>query len=82
MYPLLHHASSIPLPSPTPPGLGKYDLVLHCGACMIDHQKVRARLSDLKEAHVPVTNYGLLLAYAHHGEGALKRVLAPWGVKV
>lgn len=49
---------------------------------MIDHQKVRARLSDLKEAHVPVTNYGLLLAYAHHGEGALKRVLAPWGVKV
>lgn len=63
-------------------GLGNYDLVLHCGACMIDHQKVRARLSDLRDAGVPVTNYGLLLAWGHHGDDALARVLAPWGVSL
>jgi len=61
-------------------GLSGYDCVLHCGACMIDHQKVRARLSDLSDAGVPATNYGLFLAWAHHGDFAVRRVLEPWGV--
>ncbi|CAG9463417.1 unnamed protein product [Pedinophyceae sp. YPF-701] len=60
-------------------GLSEYDLVIHCGACMIDHQKVRARISDAAEAGVPLTNYGLLMAYAYNGPDALARVLAPWG---
>ncbi|KAJ8603429.1 hypothetical protein CTAYLR_003954 [Chrysophaeum taylorii] len=59
-------------------GLSNYDLIVHCGACMIDHQKVRARISDAADAGVPITNYGLLLAYAYHGRDALHRVLDPW----
>lgn len=59
-------------------GLGSYDLVIHCGACMIDHQKVRARIADALEAGVPITNYGLLMSYAYNGAAALERVLQPW----
>ncbi len=47
---------------------------------MIDPQKMRARLQDLAEAGVPVTNYGLFLSWAHCGGAALRRALAPWGV--
>mmetsp|Transcript_30129 Transcript_30129/g.80922 ORF Transcript_30129/g.80922 Transcript_30129/m.80922 type:complete len:556 (-) Transcript_30129:521-2188(-) len=59
-------------------GLENYDLIIHCGACMIDHQKVRARISDALEARVPITNYGLLMSYAYNGSAALNRVLKPW----
>lgn len=72
------------LPPPTPHpaetgGLRRFALAIHCGGCMVDHQKIRARISDLKEAGVPVTNYGLLLSYAH-SPAALQRALAPWGL--
>jgi GTPase SAR1 family protein len=60
--------------------LDKFALAVHCGGCMVDSQKIRARVSDLTEAGVPVTNYGLLLAYAHSPE-AMKRALEPWGVE-
>jgi hypothetical protein len=60
--------------------LGRYRAAIHCGGCMIDQQKMRARLLDLQEARVPVTNYGLFLALAHGGGAALRRALAPWGV--
>lgn len=61
-------------------GLGSYDLIVHCGACMIDHQKMRARLCDAQEAGVPITNYGLVMSYAYNGHDALRRVLEPWEV--
>lgn len=61
--------------------LKQYKLVVHCGACMIDSQKLRARMEDCKEAHVPMTNYGLLLAYAACPE-AFARVIAPWGISL
>jgi len=59
--------------------LGKYKLVVHCGGCMADTQKVGARMEDLLLTRVPVTNYGLLLSYLN-GEKTLRRVLAPWGL--
>jgi hypothetical protein len=61
--------------------LGKYKLAVHCGGCMIDGQKMRARLTDMERAGVPVTNYGLLLSYLHSPD-ALKRAMEPWGVAV
>ena len=60
--------------------LDKFALAVHCGGCMVDPQKIKARVSDLAEAGVPVTNYGLLLAYAHSPD-AMKRALEPWGVE-
>jgi len=57
--------------------LSKYKLVIHCGGCMIDKQKIRARLDDLIAANVPVTNYGILLSYLRSPK-ALERVVQPF----
>ena len=59
--------------------LSKYKLIIHCGGCMIDSQKLMARLRDLEALGVPITNYGLFLAYIQ-GKEVLKRVLRPWGL--
>jgi hypothetical protein len=58
--------------------LSTYDAIFHCGGCMLDQQRMRARLADLEAAGVPITNYGLLLSYFNHGDAALDRVLRPW----
>ena len=44
-------------------------------------QAMRARLRELKEVGVPVTNYGLLLSAAA-GIEAFERVVLPWGVEL
>ncbi|GLC39611.1 hypothetical protein PLESTF_000915000 [Pleodorina starrii] len=60
--------------------LGQYKVALHCGACMIDQQKVNQRLANLAEAHVPVTNYGMFFSYAA-APTSLRRALEPWGLE-
>lgn len=59
--------------------LKKYKLIIHCGGCMIDSQKMLARIRDLSDADVPFTNYGIFLSYVH-GEDVLKRVLKPFNL--
>jgi hypothetical protein len=76
----VEHAFGREYPEQEGGGLGRYKAAIHCGGCMIDPQKMRARLQDLAEAGVPVTNYGLFLSWAHCGGAALRRALAPWGV--
>ncbi len=51
--------------SPLPADLSKYALVIQCGGCVITPQQVRARLLPAIEAGVPVSNYGLALAWAN-----------------
>lgn len=48
--------------------LKQYKLVIHCGGCMIDRQKYGRRVMKLKEAGVPITNYGLFLSWIHNPE--------------
>lgn len=60
--------------------LGDFDVVFHCGGCMLDQQAMRARLADLTSTGVPVTNYGLFLSWVQAPE-ALERVIAPWGIE-
>ncbi len=62
---------------PQPEKLAEYRIVIHCGGCMISTQKLSARVSRLAEAGVPVTNYGIVLAWLE-GPGILQRVLRPW----
>ena len=62
-----------------PSGQPPFDLAVHCGGCMVDAQKVRARLRAFAAARVPVTNYGLLLARAA-GRDALDRAVRPFGL--
>ena len=59
--------------------LRNYKLIIHCGGCMIDHQKMYARIQDLINAGVPFTNYGIFLSYMQ-GENVLKRVLNPFKI--
>ncbi len=61
--------------------LQEYDLIIHCGGCMIDQQKMMARMSDMRQAGVPITNYGLLLSYLTSKE-ALSKVVQPWTMSV
>ncbi|GBG78899.1 hypothetical protein CBR_g28613 [Chara braunii] len=62
-------------------GLRQYQLAIHCGGCMVDRQKILARITDLEEAGVPVTNFGLVLSYAAAPE-AFARVLEPYDVEI
>lgn len=43
--------------------LRKYSLVIHCGGCMVNRKEIESRIQICKEANVPMTNYGILLAY-------------------
>lgn len=62
----------------TTKNLTDYDLVIHCGGCMLDQQAMQARLADIEATGVPITNYGLLLSWVQ-SPSALARVLEPWG---
>jgi [FeFe] hydrogenase H-cluster maturation GTPase HydF len=57
--------------------LNKYNLIIHCGACMISQQKFQSRLRDLRSVGIPITNYGFFLSQAKSAE-ALERVMEPW----
>jgi len=41
----------------------KYDMVIHCGACMVNRKSVVNKINLCKEKNVPITNYGLVIAY-------------------
>lgn len=43
--------------------LNKYSLVIHCGGCMVNRKEIQNRIMLCKENGVPITNYGVLLAY-------------------
>lgn len=40
-----------------------YSLIIQCGGCMITQKQLRSRLKDAIDAEVPVTNYGMALAW-------------------
>ncbi|MHB1485466.1 MAG: [FeFe] hydrogenase H-cluster maturation GTPase HydF [Saccharofermentanales bacterium] len=46
-----------------PSDLTKYDLVIQCGACMFNKKYVISRVARAKEQNVPMTNYGVAIAY-------------------
>lgn len=49
-----------------PEDLSKYDLIIHCGACMFNKKHVVSRVEKAKECSVPMTNYGVTIAYLHN----------------
>ena len=46
-----------------PEDVSSYDMAIQCGNCMLNSREGASRLSILAQAKVPVTNYGILLAY-------------------
>ena len=55
-----------------PEHLEDYGLVVHCGGCMLGEREMRCRYSCAREQQVPMTNYGILIAYM---KGILERSL-------
>lgn len=45
-----------------PSDLSKYNLVIHCGACMFNRRTVMSRVRQAKAQSVPITNYGIAIA--------------------
>lgn len=41
----------------------KYDLIIQCGACMFNKKYVMERIQQAKEKNIPMTNYGIVIAY-------------------
>ena len=58
-----------------PQDLSPYKLVIHCGACMWNRQEMLSRIRECHRQGVPITNYGLVIAYAL---GILERALEPF----
>lgn len=46
-----------------PEDLSSYDLVIHCGACMFNRKYVLNRVAQARNQHIPMTNYGVVIAY-------------------
>ncbi len=54
--------------------LKKYDLVIHCGACMFNRKHVLSRIAAAESAGVPITNYGVVMAKM---AGILDKIILP-----
>lgn len=49
-----------------PEDLKGYDLIIHCGACMFNRRYVLARVQEAKRQGIPMTNYGITIAYINN----------------
>jgi len=58
-----------------PPNLSEYKLIIHCGACMWNRREMLSRIMKARQAGVPITNYGLTIAYSL---GIFERALQPF----
>ena len=45
-----------------PKDLSRYDLIIHCGACMFNRKYVLNRIAHARAQHIPITNYGVVIA--------------------
>lgn len=46
-----------------PENLGDFDLIIHCGGCMITKKAMENRIAECNGAGVEVANYGMVIAY-------------------
>ena len=58
-----------------PDDLSGYKLIIHCGGCTLTEREMKYRIACAKDAGVPITNYGICIAYT---QGILKRSVEPF----
>ncbi|WP_167615477.1 [FeFe] hydrogenase H-cluster maturation GTPase HydF [Maribellus sediminis] len=58
-----------------PANISEYKLIIHCGACMWNRREMLSRIMKARQAKVPITNYGLTIAYSL---GIFERALQPF----
>ncbi|KOR26140.1 [FeFe] hydrogenase H-cluster maturation GTPase HydF [Clostridium sp. L74] len=61
-----------------PQDVDKYDLIIHCGACMVNKKSMDSKLKLCIEKNVPITNYGILISYL---TGILDRSIEVFNIK-
>ena len=57
------------------PDIGQYAMVIQCGGCMITHRQLLNRLKPAVERGIPVSNYGMVIAYLN---GIFERAVKPF----
>lgn len=55
--------------------LSEIDLIIHCGSCMFNSAYVVSRQNQAEKANVPMTNYGIAIAYM---SGIVDKIQFPW----
>ncbi len=60
-----------------PENLKNYDLIIHCGSCMLNRKLTLNRIYNAKNSNIPITNYGVTISYVH---GVLERVIKPFPI--
>ena len=58
-----------------PSNITDYKLIIHCGACMLNRREMLSRIMKARNAGVPITNYGLTIAWSL---GIFERALRPF----
>ena len=46
-----------------PENIKDYDLIIHCGGCMINRKTILNRINFCRKEEIPITNYGIVLAF-------------------
>jgi len=62
-----------------PGEMREYAMVIQCGSCMITRKQLISRLKPAIDAGIPVTNYGMAIAYVH---GIYNRAIEPFNVTI
>lgn len=58
-----------------PENLSDYDLIIHCGGCMLTRREQLLRISEAKKHNVPITNYGMAISVM---QNSITKVLSPF----
>ncbi len=58
-----------------PKDIERFDLIIHCGGCMLNKLEMQYRINLSRQKGVAITNYGMLIAAV---QGILKRALKPF----
>ena len=62
-----------------PEDLSPYQLIVHCGGCMLNEREMKFRIAYAEDEGVPMTNYGILISYIN---GILPRAVKPLGLEL
>ena len=57
-----------------PENLGVFDLIVHCGGCMLNEKEMKSRMAQANDEKIPMTNYGMVISKVN---GILARAVAP-----
>ena len=60
-----------------PLDLSEYALIVHCGGCTLNEREMKYRLKCAEDQNIPMTNYGICIAYL---KGILERSIRPLGI--